>query len=95
MRWYWDPSHFTAAAGDLIVARMFGNPTGLEVPSDFGEELAAADVEALLAGKRRARLAYVTHCPHEADHVASLVRSTAPLRERWAREAETASLSLR
>lgn len=48
---YWDSNHYTAAVGNLILARILGKSP---VAEDFGVELTPANVEAVLAANRTA-----------------------------------------
>lgn len=59
MRWHWDSAHFSAAAGDLVIARMLGRdaPSG-PVPDDFGVELFPDTIEAVLQRVRDGHAGY-------------------------------------
>lgn len=60
MAHYWEPSHYRASVGGMMVARMFG-AGGAALPDDFGVELAPAmlpgHLTALHAGRARYHLA--------------------------------------
>lgn len=56
MRWYWDPVHFNAATGDLVLSRMLGRGA---VPPDFGQQLTPETVEATNLRLREGRARYM------------------------------------
>ena len=47
-RWYWEPGHYKAALGDVVLRRLVGGSRG------FGQELTPDTVEATLARERDA-----------------------------------------
>lgn len=54
MRWYWDPTHFTTTLGNVMLARMLGQPVSEEgIPGDFGTALTPANIETALARFRQ------------------------------------------
>ncbi|MBI5618822.1 MAG: hypothetical protein HY943_21310 [Gammaproteobacteria bacterium] len=74
MRYYWESSHFTRAAGDLVLYRLF-DPRGARypVPADFGVALTSANVERELAKQDADAAAYrATHAADVAE-IAALV----------------------
>ena len=70
MRWYWEPSHYTSAAGNLVLGRVLGQPEG--VPTDFGVELTPANIETVIAATRAGHQAYLARFPSEANPAAAL-----------------------
>jgi hypothetical protein len=59
MRWHWESSHFTQAAGDLILDRIFDHhDTSSAMPEAFGVALGAHNIEAHLAQIRADRQTY-------------------------------------
>lgn len=68
MRWYWDAAHFSAATGDLVMARMLGRdaPSGA-VPDDFGVELLPDTVDAVLRRLHEDRARYRSVGQHPPD----------------------------
>ncbi len=68
MRWYWDGSHYTKEAGDLILDRIFGhNEPGRRVPDDFGVLLTPDNIEAHLAALGAQREAYALRHPRAVN----------------------------
>lgn len=56
MRYYWESSHYTSEAGDLVLDRLFDwSQPGRELPPDFGVSLSPENIEAHLAETRRLR----------------------------------------
>jgi hypothetical protein len=70
MRWYWDGSHFSKAAGDLILERII---TG-QGDASFGTRLTPDNVEAVITRIRAERVAYAESHPDEVADVAGLSR---------------------
>ena len=64
MRWFWDPSHYTRALGNLILTRIFG---GRE--TSYGVVLTAETIEARLTDVRARRNAYRESHPEAARRV--------------------------
>ncbi|MES3020534.1 MAG: hypothetical protein V4857_03010 [Pseudomonadota bacterium] len=69
MVYYWEPSHYRANVGRMIIERIFGGGAGL-VPGDFGVELAPDMIEAHLANQ----LAGVARYRRQHARDAELVR---------------------
>ena len=79
MRWYWESSHYTKEAGDLVLARLLERPERVAVlPDDFGQELSPATVDAVLASIRDGHAAYGRDFPAELEDVRAIARRTAP-----------------
>jgi hypothetical protein len=70
MRWYWDGSHFTKAAGDLMLDRVL-NAKGDE---SFGIRLSPDNVESVIARIRAERAAYAASHPDEVADVIAISR---------------------
>lgn len=80
MRWYWEPSHFRREVGDLMLARMFGQPMPA-AQSGFGRRLMTpADVAAGIAALHAGRARYAREQPFEVSEVVRLVAKTRPRR---------------
>lgn len=75
MRWYYDSSHFTPAAGDRVLDRL----SGKEDPA-FGVMLTAANIESHLAGTRAARVRWREEHPLDANEIELLARDAASFR---------------
>ena len=59
MRWFWDPSHYRTATGDLILDRIFDfHDPARALPADFGVRMNAANIDAHLARARAGRAAW-------------------------------------
>ncbi len=59
MHWFWDSQHYKQELGDVVLAKLFGQPTSSAF-DDFGRQLTGSNVEAVLAEIRQRRVAYVT-----------------------------------
>lgn len=72
MAYYWEPSHYRANVGRMIMQRLFGGSDDIG-PPDFGVELAPAMMDAHLARQRAGRVRY------QAEHAleTALARSLA------------------
>jgi hypothetical protein len=68
MRWYWDGSHFTKAAGTLMLDRVL-NAKGDE---SFGIRLSPDNVESVIARIRAERAAYAASHAGEVAEVAAI-----------------------
>ena len=80
MRWYWESSHYTTEAGDLVLARLLDRRDRVPaLPDDFGQELLPATVEAVLAVIRDGHAAYGRDFPAEVEDVRAMARKTQPL----------------
>lgn len=75
MRWYTDSAHFTPAAGELVLDRMFGvNVAKRKITDDFGVQLTSANLDAHLETIRAARQHYrETHAKDIAE-IAAMAR---------------------
>lgn len=69
MRWYTDSSHYTPAAGDVMLDRLFGlQVAGREIPDDFGIRMNSVNLDGHLANIRAARQRYrETHAEDIAE----------------------------
>jgi hypothetical protein len=78
MRWHLEPSHFTAALGELVLARIFA--AAADLPEGFGVRLLPATVEAHLAAQGRdlARLAPSAEARYGPALLAQPVTACAP-----------------
>ncbi len=77
MRWYWESSHYTKEAGDLVLDRMLRHPHGGGAgPDDFGIRLTPATIEHSLATIRHGHNGYGRAFPAEVEDVRRLVRQT-------------------
>lgn len=70
MRWYWDGSHFTKAAGTVILERII---TG-QGDDSFGIRLTPDNVDQVTARIRAERAAYAASHPDEVAEIAALSR---------------------
>lgn len=78
MRWHYEASHYRSVAGDIMLDRVFELKT---VPGDWrdvGARLTTANIDAILASDRRARMAW--RAGHPAD-LASLRATVGRVRE--------------
>jgi len=75
MRWYYDSSHATPAAGNRVLDRL----SGKEDPS-FGVMLTAANIESHLAETRAARARWRESNPRDSAESELLARDAASLR---------------
>ena len=53
LRWFWEPSHYSKALGNIILTRIFGGPD-----TSYGVVLTAETIEPRLADIRERRKAY-------------------------------------
>lgn len=69
MRWYWESSHYRKELGDVILDRVLGyRAPGREQAADFGVPVTPANLEAHLAGIRKARARWrATHAAEVAE----------------------------
>lgn len=64
MNWYWEQAHYTRAAGDLLLARMFGREDTVgRIPQDFGVRLGPGNIEAHLERMRQGGMKF-----HKSGH---------------------------
>ncbi len=74
MRWWWEPSHYQKAAGDLMLDRVLDYRPGLaSVPSDFGILLSPSNIDTWLAETRERGRAYRRDQPKEIKIVTNRV----------------------
>ena len=76
MRWYFESSHFTPAAGDLLLDRIAGKE-----PSGFGVRLEPPMLEPHLSAIRDARRAWRERYPADAAEVERIARAAASVRD--------------
>lgn len=73
MRWYFDSSHYTPAAGDLVLDRIFNfKSPERTVPEGFGVLLTAQSIEAHLARIRVDRVRYRQTHPEDVAEIETL-----------------------
>lgn len=78
MRYYYESSHYTPVAGDLVLDRIFNlKIPGHAVPDDFGIRLTRQNIEAHLANIRLARERYRRTHPEDIAEIESLAREVA------------------
>lgn len=65
MRYYWEPSHYRANVGQMIMQAIFGGDAPPVAPPGFGVELTPDLIDAHQRDQRRARDAYMAHHPVE------------------------------
>lgn len=70
MRWYTDSAHFTPAAGERVLNRLFE----AQVSENFGVRLTSATLDAHLAALRVARQGYQATHPEEVAEITALAR---------------------
>ncbi len=59
MKWYWDAAHYSSAAGELVLDRMYGRTVpGRALPGDFGVMIGTDNIEEHLKKIRQDRLEY-------------------------------------
>jgi hypothetical protein len=73
MHWYWEGSHYSEAAADLIVARVFEMPHS-DLPADFGLRIEPENVEGHIANVRAARAAYRNAHPADIAELDTLLK---------------------
>jgi len=77
MQYYWDSSHFKASVGDWVLDRVLDVPAKVRAaPPDFGVQLTARNVEAVLARERLAQAAYRGRSARELAPLREFVRSS-------------------
>jgi hypothetical protein len=85
MRWFWDPSHYRKAAGDLILDRMFDfKDPARAPPADFGVRVTAANIDDHLARTSAARAAWAAGNSDWESIMHSDANRTAEVRQRAA-----------
>lgn len=66
MRYYWEPSHYRANVGRMIMQSMFGGDAGSRIPEGFGADLTVQTIDAHQRDQRKARDRYLAMHPVEA-----------------------------
>lgn len=75
MKYYFEPSHYRPAAGDLVLDLMFGyRAPDREIPEDFGVHLTSANIETHLARIRAERDRYRHTHPEDVAEIETLAR---------------------
>lgn len=78
MHWYFDSSHYTPAAGDLVLDRIFNYKSpDRTIPDDFGVLLTSQNIEAHLAHIRTAREHYRLTHPEDINEIEVMAREVA------------------
>lgn len=78
MRWYFDSSHYTPAAGNLVLDRIFNyRSPDRTVPDDFGVLLTPQTIEAHLARIRADRERYRQTHPQDVAEIEAMAREVA------------------
>ena len=78
MHWYFDSSHFTPAAGDLVLDRIFNYKSpDRTVPDDFGVLLTSQNIESRLANIRADREHYRQSHPDDINEIEAMARKVA------------------
>lgn len=85
MRWWFESSHYTVEAGDLVLEVLFSDPRPTHVPAGFGVLLIPEDVEEHLAADRAAREVYAREFAFEVAEVERLYRETEEVRRNFMR----------
>jgi hypothetical protein len=74
VKWFWEPSHYKKAAGDLILSRILDDASPERpVPDDFGIKLSPDNIEDWLVQTRAAGVKYRAAEPEEAAIVKGAV----------------------
>jgi hypothetical protein len=85
MRWFWDPSHYRKATGDLILDRIFDfHDPARALPEDFGVRVTAANIDVHLARATAARAAWAAGNSEWESIMYSDVNRSAAVRQRAA-----------
>ena len=68
MKWWWEPSHFRSAAGDLVLDKLldYSDP-GRRAPDDFGLALNPRNIDTWILRTREGVRDYVRAAPDEAQ----------------------------
>lgn len=78
MRWYFDSSHYTPAAGDLVLDRIFNfKSPERSVPDDFGVLLTSQTIEPHLARIRADRETYRQTHPQDVAEIEAMASKVA------------------
>ena len=71
LRWFWEPSHYSKALGDIILSRILGGPD-----TGYGVVLTADTVEGRLSSIRKSRESYRESHPEAVRRVRAIYDST-------------------
>lgn len=75
MRWYTDSAHYTTAAGELVLDRLFGvNVAKQKISDDFGVQLTSANLDVHLETIRAARQHYRETHAEDIAEIAAMAR---------------------
>ncbi len=81
MHWYFDSSHYTPAAGDLVFDRIFNYKSpDRTVPDDFGVLLTNQNIEFHLANIRSDREHYRQSHPDDINEIEAMARKVAKVK---------------
>jgi Flp pilus assembly protein TadD len=70
MKWFWEPSHYTAAAGNLMLDKIFGyHDPARPLPGDFGLLLDSSSIEPWISRTRESLRRYIADEPGETEIV--------------------------
>lgn len=76
VKWFWEPSHYKKALGDLMLDRILNAKYAASaVPSDFGVLLTPETIETALAADAGRRADYARRTPDDAEMVSRVVRA--------------------
>lgn len=70
LRWFWEPSHYSKALGNIVLTRIFGGPD-----SGYGVVLTVETIEARLADVRARRKAYREKHPEAVARIRAIYDS--------------------
>jgi hypothetical protein len=81
MHWYFDSSHYTPAAGDLVLDRIFNYQSPKRtVPDDFGMLLNSNNIDVHLANVRAERVLYRRTHSEDVAEIEAMARESAKTR---------------
>jgi len=72
MKYYYESSHYTPAAGQLVIGRIYAGETSLSVPDDFGVLLNSGNLDQHLAGIRHQQIAWERQHPSDVGEISEL-----------------------
>lgn len=67
MQWYWESSHYKKELGDKVLDKIFGIDRNL--PSDFGRQINADNIEQHLAWIRAQQQEYIKSHPADVQEI--------------------------
>jgi len=70
LRWFWEPSHYSKALGNIVLTRIFGGPD-----TSYGVVLTAETIEPRLAAIRERRKAYRESHPDDVSRMRAIYDS--------------------